>query len=114
MAKGPLVIQLKYCPVLPSLNKVDYYYYYYYYYYKRDEPYPERELTKGLTCEQSPVQPNLRASSPIWVTQNRRACSQATYSQTVVKNSLRKILPWRKLLLSKTEPQENMPYTQLS
>ena len=24
----PLVIQLKYCPVLPSLNKVDYYYYY--------------------------------------------------------------------------------------
>ena len=25
---GPLVIQLKYCPVLPSLNKVDYYYYY--------------------------------------------------------------------------------------
>ena len=29
----PLVIQLKYCPVLPSLNKVDYYYYYYYYYY---------------------------------------------------------------------------------
>ena len=23
----PLVIQLKYCPVLPSLNKVDYYYY---------------------------------------------------------------------------------------
>ena len=30
---APLVIQLKYCPVLPSLNKVDYYYYYYYYYY---------------------------------------------------------------------------------
>ena len=29
---GPLVIQLKYCPLLPSLNKVDYYYYYYYYY----------------------------------------------------------------------------------
>ena len=26
--KGPLVIQLKYCPVLPSLYKVDYYYYY--------------------------------------------------------------------------------------
>ena len=26
---GPLVIQLKYCPLLPSLNKVDYYYYYY-------------------------------------------------------------------------------------
>ena len=25
---GPLVIQLKYCPVLPSLNKVDYCYYY--------------------------------------------------------------------------------------
>ena len=24
-----LVIQLKYCPVLPSLNKVDYYYHYY-------------------------------------------------------------------------------------
>ena len=24
---GPLVIQLKYCPVLPSLNKVDYYCY---------------------------------------------------------------------------------------
>ena len=27
---------------------------------KRDEPYPERELAKGLTCEQSPVQPNHR------------------------------------------------------
>ena len=27
---------------------------------KRDEPYPERELAKGLTCEQSPVQPNRR------------------------------------------------------
>ena len=27
---------------------------------KRDEPYPERELTKGLTCEQSPIQPNRR------------------------------------------------------
>ena len=26
--RRPLVIQLKYCPVLPSLNKVDYYYYY--------------------------------------------------------------------------------------
>ena len=25
--RGPLVIQLKHCPVLPSLNKVDYYYY---------------------------------------------------------------------------------------
>ena len=25
---------------------------------KRDEPYPERELTKCQTCEQSPVQPN--------------------------------------------------------
>ena len=28
---GPLVIQLKHCPVLPSLNKVDYYYYYRWY-----------------------------------------------------------------------------------
>ena len=27
---------------------------------KKDEPYPERELAKGLTCEQSPVQPNRR------------------------------------------------------
>ena len=27
---------------------------------KRDEAYPERELAKGLTCEQSPVQPNRR------------------------------------------------------
>ena len=27
---------------------------------KRDEPYPERELAKGLTCEQRPVQPNRR------------------------------------------------------
>ena len=24
---------------------------------KRDEPYPERELARGLTCDQSPVQP---------------------------------------------------------
>ena len=24
---------------------------------KRDEPYPERELAQGLTCDQSPVQP---------------------------------------------------------
>ena len=31
-SRGSLVIQLKYCHVLPSLNKVDYYYYYYYYY----------------------------------------------------------------------------------
>ena len=30
---GSLVIQLKYWPVLPLLNKVDYFYYYYYYYY---------------------------------------------------------------------------------
>ena len=27
---------------------------------KRDEPYPERELTQGLTCDQSPVQPKRR------------------------------------------------------
>ena len=27
---------------------------------KRGEPYPERELAKGLTCEQRPVQPTLR------------------------------------------------------
>ena len=27
---------------------------------KRDEAYPERELAKGLTCEQSPVQPKRR------------------------------------------------------
>ena len=26
-------LQLKYCPLLPSLNEVDYCYYYYYYYY---------------------------------------------------------------------------------
>ena len=26
----------------------------------RDEPYPERELAKGLTCEQSPIKPNRR------------------------------------------------------
>ena len=29
----PLVIQLKYCPLLPSLNKVDYYYHYHYHYH---------------------------------------------------------------------------------
>ena len=57
---------------------------------KKDEPYPERELAKGLTCEQSPVQPNRR------------------------KNSLRNILPQRKLLLSKAEPRQNVPYPQLS
>ena len=34
---GPLVIQLKYCHMLPSLNKVDYYYYYYYYYYYKEK-----------------------------------------------------------------------------
>ena len=27
---------------------------------KREEPYPERELTHGLTCDQSPVQPTRR------------------------------------------------------
>ena len=27
---------------------------------KRDEPYPERELAQGLTCDQSPVQPTRR------------------------------------------------------
>ena len=27
---------------------------------KRDEPYPERELAQGLTCDQRPVQPKRR------------------------------------------------------
>ena len=27
---------------------------------KRDEPYPERELAKGMTCDQSPAQPKRR------------------------------------------------------
>ena len=37
---GPLVIQLKYCPVLPSLNKVDYYYYYRVIHYRQQLPNP--------------------------------------------------------------------------
>ena len=57
---------------------------------KRDEPYPERELAKGLTCEQSPIQPNRR-------------------EEFIEEN-----LPQRKLLLSKTGPQKNVPYPQLS
>ena len=28
---------------------------------KRDEPYPERELAEGLTCDQSPVQPTIQS-----------------------------------------------------
>ena len=51
---------------------------------KRIEPYPERLVIK------------------------------APFSQHVVKNSLRNILPQSKLLLSKAEPRKNVPYTQLS
>ena len=65
---GPLVIQLKYCPLLPSLNKVDYYYYYYYYcyyYYQHVNSKLGRQHTKApLAATLSPFMSLLYPPNP--------------------------------------------------